>query len=73
MKEKGTFNEIEYYTYIESMLEHIEKNIDDISELKKENSKLSKDISSLKNKNKFISIILFLIIIILIIGIFLWE
>ncbi len=71
MKEKGTFNEIEYYTYIESMLEHIEKNIDDISELKKENSKLNKDISSLKNKNKFISIILFLIIIILIIGIFL--
>ncbi len=71
MKEKGTFNEIEYYTYIESMLEHIEKNIDDISELKKENSKLSKDISSLKNKNKFISIILFLIIIILIIGMFL--
>ncbi len=71
MKEKGTFNEIEYYTYIESMLEHIEKNIDDISELKKENSKLNKDISSLKNKNKFISIILFLIIIILIIGMFL--
>ncbi len=71
MKEKDKFNEIEYYTYIESMLEHIEKNIDDISELKKENSKLNKDISSLKNKNKFVTIILFLIIIILIIGMFL--
>ncbi len=73
MKDKEKFNEIEYYTYIESMLEHIEINIDDIVQLKKENNTLNKEISSLKQKNKFISIILFLIIIILIIGIFLWE
>ncbi len=71
MKDKEKFNEIEYYTYIESMLEHIEINIDDIVKLKKENNTLNKEISSLKQKNKFISIILFLIIIILIIGIFL--
>ncbi len=71
MKDKEKFNEIEYYTYIESMLEHIEINIDDIVQLKKENNTLNKEISSLKQKNKFISIILFLIIIILIIGIFL--
>ncbi len=71
MKDKEKFNEIEYYTYIESMLEHIEINIDDIVKLKKENKTLNKEISSLKQKNKFISIILFLIIIILIIGIFL--
>ncbi len=71
MNKKDKFNEIEYYTYIESMLEHIEINIDDISELKKENSKLKKEISSLKSKNKFISIILFLMVVLIIVGIFL--
>ncbi len=71
MKDKEKFNEIEYYTYIESMLEHIEINIDDIVKLKKENNALNKEISSLKQKNKFIILILFLILIFLIIGMFL--
>ncbi len=71
MKESNKFNEIEYYTYIESMLEHIEKNIDDISILKQNNDKLNKEILSLKQKNKFIYIILFLLTLILIIGMFL--
>ncbi len=73
MKDKDKFNEIEYYTYIESILDHIETNIDDISSLKQKNDKLNKEISSLKKKNKFINVILFLIILFLIIGIFLWE
>ncbi len=71
MKDKEKFNEIEYYTYIESMLEHIEINIDDIVKLKKENNALNKEISSLKQKNKFMILILFLILIFLIIGMFL--
>lgn len=68
MNDREKFNEVEYYTYIESILEHVERNIDDINVIKKENEKLKKDVEKLRSRNKIIIIIIFLILVMLFFG-----